>query len=107
MALLDDAARSALSVHVPFISLMETEYILLRRVGPDRAQASISAVEAWPISIAESDPLWRHAAAAIKTQGGLSIADSWIAALAIMKQADLLHKDKEFDDLPGLRSVRL
>jgi predicted nucleic acid-binding protein len=105
--LLQNAGRSSVRIHVAFVSLMETEYILLRRLHRERVDAAIFGVESWPIEVAESTPEWRRAAAEIKAHGRLSFADAWIASLAVLKGGALLHKDKEFDSVPGLRSVRL
>jgi predicted nucleic acid-binding protein len=35
-------------------------------------------------------------AARLKAKGGLSVADSWIGATAIAREATLVHKDPEF-----------
>lgn len=106
-ALLRRAARSQTTVYVAFISLMEAQYIMIRRAGDENAAAAISFVENWPLEIVDSDREWGREAAAVKARGGLSLADAWIAALAMRLDADLVHKDKEFDSVPGLRSVRL
>ena len=101
------AQRDEVTIYVAFVSLMEADYIMERKVGREQAETSIANVENWPISVVESHPQWRYQAARIKARGGLSLADSWIASLALMTGAELVHKDKEFDSVPGLRSVRL
>ncbi|MGC2166104.1 MAG: hypothetical protein WA632_08835 [Gallionella sp.] len=35
------------------------------------------------------------------------LADAWIAAAALELDATLVHKDPEFENLPGLRKERL
>ncbi|MDO8673977.1 MAG: PIN domain-containing protein [Dehalococcoidia bacterium] len=94
-------------VLIPFIALMETHYHLLRQLGPEEAIAAIGAIELLPVEIIESDQAWRGKAAEIKAEGRLSLADAWIAALAYLLDARLVHKDPEFDRLVDLPMVRL
>jgi predicted nucleic acid-binding protein len=94
-------------VALPFIVLMEVRYILLRRLPPSDIDRLFVLLTSGSADIPESDPLWGRKAADIKAGGGLSMADSWIAALALRSGAQLVHKDKEFDRVAGLRSQRL
>ena len=71
------------AVLVPFIALMETEYWLLRRLSTREAEETLFLVENWPVEVQESNPDWRHVAAKVKARGSLSVADAWIASLAI------------------------
>jgi predicted nucleic acid-binding protein len=95
------------TVLLPFMTLMELEYGLLRAIPRHEADDALRLVEAWPAEIAESSPAWRHRAAEVKSQGGLSLADAWIAALALMRNATLLHHDPEFDHVEGLSALPL
>jgi predicted nucleic acid-binding protein len=102
---IEDAERRGVNdVLLAFISLMEIEYRLLRDRTPEDVNTAIGLVEAWPATIIESDPAWRRRAAAVKARGGLSLADAWIAALAIERDATLVHKDPEFERVPDLRT---
>jgi predicted nucleic acid-binding protein len=94
-------------VALPFIVLMEVRYILLRRLAASDIDRFFLLLTSGSADIPESDPLWGRRAAEIKAGGGLSMADSWIAALALRRGAELVHKDKEFDRVAGLRSRRL
>ncbi len=95
------------AVFVPFIALMETEYWLLRRLSTREAEETLFLVENWPLEVQESNPDWRHVAAKVKARGSLSVADAWIASLAILHQCELVHKDPEFDQVDELAVVRL
>ena len=95
------------AVLVPFVALMETEYWLLRRLSTREAEETLFLVENWPVEIQESSPDWRHVAAKVKAKGSLSVADAWIASLAILHQCELVHKDPEFDQFDELAVVRL
>ncbi len=69
------------------------------RRGHDEAASFIVKVrglnmkEIWP----DEDLLWE--AARIKSLGGLSVADSFVAATALRIEAVLVHKDAEFGRL--------
>lgn len=105
--LLQQAREEKCEIGLPFLALMEGEYTLLRRFGPEEVTAALSLVKEWPVSIVESNEEWRHEAARIKASGGLSLADAWMAALALLRDAQLVHRDREFDKVAGLRSVKL
>ena len=57
--------------------------------------------------VVESDPDWRSAAAGVKSRGRISIADAWVASLALMRDAKLVHKDPEFDAVEELKAPAL
>lgn len=106
-----DVLRRARDGHtrlaIPFMAIMESEYQLIRRFSvEDGSRFRLTAGE-WPATVFHSNENWGHEAAIVKARGGLSLADAWIAALALLLDAQLVHKDKEFDGVPGLRSVRL
>ena len=107
LEILGQAAEGQATLLLPFLALMEVEYILLRRVQPERVAAALSMLENWPATIVESNAAWRRQAAVVKASGGLSLADAWIAALATLSNAQLVHKDPEFDNIAGLRSAKL
>jgi predicted nucleic acid-binding protein len=92
---------------LPFMTVMETQYRLLRDLPQEEVLAAVRLVEAWPVTVMESTPSWRQRAAEVKSLGGLSVADAWIASLALLHDAELVHKDPEFDGVEGLRSYRL
>lgn len=92
---------------LPFMALMELEYLTRRRVGAGEAHRALQLVQAWPVAIAESDTDWRHEAARVKASTPLSVADAWIGALALLHEAILVHKDPEYDAVEGLLAERL
>lgn len=94
-------------IWLPFMALMETEYWSLRRLSPEEVDSMIAIVLGWPAQVVESNPDWRRQAATMKASGRLSIADAWIASLALSLGASLVHRDREFDRIDGLRAVRL
>ena len=93
-------------VTLPFICLMEVEY-RLSRFKPEILEESLSRIDGWPVDVAESYYSWRRAAARLKAQGKISVADSWAAALALLGDAALVHKDSEFEAVSDLKVVQL
>lgn len=94
-------------VFMPFMALMETEYWLSRRLPIHELEKILLMLETWPVQIVESYPDWRHQAAKLKATESISTADAWIASLAILKKAELLHKDPEFDRLKAIKTIHL
>jgi predicted nucleic acid-binding protein len=94
-------------VYIPFMALMELEYLLLRKVSPEETMAILALVRAWPVEVPESTEEWSHRAALIKARTPLSVADAWIASLALWHHAELVHKDPEYEHVPDLPMVKL
>jgi predicted nucleic acid-binding protein len=94
-------------VALPFIALMELRYALLRELPQARVDYLLDMLVLSRVEIPESSPEWGRRAAEVKAGGGLSLADAWIAALALMRNAELVHKDPEFDRVAGLRAIKL
>jgi predicted nucleic acid-binding protein len=79
----------------------------LRKVSLEETMAVLALVRAWPVQVPESTEEWRHQAAVIKSQTPLSVADAWIASLALLHDAELVHKDPEYEQVPDLPMVKL
>ena len=94
-------------LYIPFMALMELEYLLLRRVSFEETMAILMLVGAWPVHVQESTEEWCHQAAMVKAKTSLSVADAWIASLALLHQAELVHKDPEFESVPDLPMTKL
>ena len=94
-------------VALPFMTMMEIQYTLLRHLPSSQVEQIVATLRAWPVEIVESDVAWGAMAAQVKSRGGLSLADAWIAALALQRDFTLLHQDPEFDSVPGLRAEKM
>ncbi len=92
---------------LPFMTIMEAQYVLARTLTPSQVDQYIATLRSLGAPIIESNPAWGAAAADVKARGGLSLADAWIASLALLYDAELVHKDPEFDRVEGLRSYPL
>ena len=105
--LVDGAPVTDDRILIPFIVPMEVEYVSLREENSEIVDRWLDEIEAWPATIIESNQRWRRLAAHVKSTTRLSLADAWVAALALLEDATLIHKDPEFDPIPGLKHLRL
>ena len=105
--LLDEAKDQKDLLYLPFMALMELEYLLLRKVSVEETLVILTLVRAWPIHVQESTEEWRHQAAMVKSKTPLSVADAWIASLALLQPATLVHKDLEYEQVPELQMTKL
>jgi len=103
----EEKSSQSTTVHLPFMALMELEYLTLRKLSQEETQKVITMVKAWPVELSESTEGWRSEAAMIKATTNLSVADAWICGLAKLLGAELVHKDPEYEAVDGLRSLRL
>lgn len=96
--ILNTALFNKISIFLSFMSLMELEYNYLRKGGKEKAQEVLLKLRALPLKVSfENDPSFIHQVAEIKAETALSVADAWIAALALKLNAILVHKDPEFE----------
>lgn len=83
---------------LPFITLLEMHYITHHEQGLPEADRRYALLK-------QSNVLWSFdeptllTAARLKAENHMSLADSMIAAVAIQKQAILVHKDPEYECL--------
>ena len=93
------AERKEISVYISFISLTEVMYITLQEKDESTARQRIELIKTLACSIEESGESLNMAAARIKARNRISLADSYIAALTQERNAVLVHKDPEFENL--------
>ncbi|MFT4197943.1 MAG: PIN domain-containing protein [Pseudoxanthomonas sp.] len=105
--LLARADTGELQCHGCFITLMEMLYRVWKDEGEAAARETHAMCLALPLQWQHESPELPERAAALKAQHPLSLADAWIAASALELDATLVHKDPEFENLPGLRELRL
>ena len=105
--LLANARSGHTIVYLPFMALMELEYQSLRKLGSGATQRVLNLVSAWPVEIAHSTDEWRHRASTVKATAPVSVADAWICGLAMLLDAQLVHKDPEYDAVPDLKALQL
>ena len=88
---------------ISWMSLLEVLYISLQETGEEVAMQRYAMLKELDAEIAwEMDEPLLIAAARLKASRRLSLADAIIAALAIQRNAILLHKDPEYQALHGM-----
>ncbi len=94
-------------VLLSFMTRMELLYRIAADEGWDEAASVVRLVDAAGIEWISCTAAILEEAARLKAQGGLSVADSWIAATAAVHAATLVHKDPEFARARRVRQERL
>lgn len=91
---------------IPWPVLMETFYITAREGSDEKALHRYATIKQLPVTFLEQmDEPTLLAAARLKANHAISLADALIAAYAAQLDAVLLHKDPEYTALAG--KVRL
>jgi ribonuclease VapC len=94
-------------VLVSFMTRMEILYRVAVDENEDAASAAVRLLDAAGVEWVSCEPAILTEAARIKSHAGLSVADAWIAATAVVREAVLVHKDPEFRRVAGLEQERL
>jgi predicted nucleic acid-binding protein len=100
--LLRQAAKGGCSLLVSFMTRMELLYHIGREEGEDAARHALRLIDTFNLEWVSCEPEILEAAALLKAKGGLSVADSWIGATAIVRHAILIHRDPEFIKFPDI-----
>ncbi len=103
--LLEKARAGEVVVLVSFMSFMEVYYISLQERDMAEARHRVELMAAAPTLRVESTKLLSTLAAELKATYRLSVADAWIAALAKERNAILIHKDPEFEQVEATIQV--
>ena len=101
--LLEDAERERAVVYLSVLSLCEIVSSLIKTHGENVAHDELALVLTMPVQM--GSPTRQHCAEAGWLRGRieLSTADAIIATQAIAANAELVHKDPEFDHVPALK----
>lgn len=83
-----------------FMTLMEIFYRVWKDEGETAGRLAYQQVQALPVVWVHEDLSLLEKAAALKATHAISLADAWIAAAAILQEAQLVHKDPELTHLP-------
>ena len=94
--LLAVAKRGSCRLFASFMTRMELFYLIWREEGEEAARAALRLTESFSVEWVTCEPAILEVAARLKARGRLSVADSWIGATAITRNAVLIHKDPEF-----------
>ena len=97
--IMESAGSDNVRILVSFMSFMEVFYITLQKRDVEEAQTRVYLMESLPITRVESTASLSVTAARLKAKHRISVADAWIAALAVERNAVLIHKDPEFEQV--------
>ncbi len=103
--LLEKARAGEIVVLVSFMSFMEVYYITLQERDRSEAQARVDLMAALPGLRVDSTETLGLLAGELKAKHRMSVADAWIAALAQERNATLVHKDPEFEQVEATLKV--
>jgi predicted nucleic acid-binding protein len=95
-SLLSKSKSNACILLISFMSRMELLYLVWREEGEETAREALRLVDSFEIEWVSCETKILDLASRLKAKGGLSVADSWIGATAIAREATLVHKDPEF-----------
>jgi predicted nucleic acid-binding protein len=106
--LLERARTGEIVVLASFMSFMEVYYVSLQERDWAEAGQRVELMAAMPVLRVESTRPLGILAAELEASNRLSVADAWIAALAKERNATLVHKDPEFEQVEGtIQALRL
>lgn len=100
-AILRFAQKNKAKIFISFVSLTEIYYITAQRKGKDRALETLVQIKCLPLHKVDPDEDQIILAGDLKSDYPISLADAYVAAVAIQKEAVLIHKDPEFESLKG------
>lgn len=100
--ILHAARRKECRIYLSFMTFMELYYILWQEKGEAVAKETVVYVDALPMERIESNPRIGLLAGRIKATNRLSVADAFVAATTVEKNAILVHKDPELAVLAKL-----
>jgi ribonuclease VapC len=95
-SLLSKSKSNTCILLISFMSRMELLYLVWREEGEEAAREALRLIDSFEIAWVSCEAAILELASRLKAQGGLSVADSWIGATAIAREATLVHKDPEF-----------
>lgn len=104
--ILQQASEGKYHILLSVVNWGEIYYVTLREYGEEYAEKVRHALKNMPIEIKEVDEEITLEAAKLKARGGLSYADCFAAALAMMKKCELVTGDKEFKQVEKKIKIR-
>ena len=94
--LLKEAVQERAEILMPAVNYGEVYGLIFRTHGPDRATATMNAVQPLPIRVVDATPERAFRAAEVKSRYKLYYVDSFAASLAMEFKAKLVTSDTDF-----------
>ena len=103
--ILKDALSTHTTAYLSVISLGEIYYIIARKIGEEKADASLEDISCLPVSLIDATKERILAAAHVKAQHAVSYADAFVVAAAVEHTATIVTGDPEFKETESLAPV--
>lgn len=100
-AIIQESVEKETSLAMSVVNLGEIWYAIARSNSAEVADRYIGDITGMGIEIVDADWALTRQAAIFKARGNISYADSFAAALTVLKSAELVTGDKEFKPLEG------
>jgi len=94
------ATECKVEIFISVVSLIELFYITVQEQSEKIALQRIELTKVLPIHVVGLEETDTETVAMLKAKYRISFADSCIAGLAKIKNAELVHKDPEYETLP-------
>ena len=94
--LFEKAKRGEVKLFLPMVNLGEVMHTFIQDYGEKETIKLIKNIKNLPITITPIDETLVWEAAKIKAQGGISYADSFVIAAALVHKASIVTGDREF-----------
>lgn len=96
-----DAQDGKVELSISVVNLGEVFYSISRSDSLEKAGMYIKQIQSMPIEIVDADWELTRQASLYKTKGNISYADCFAAALAKLRNGELVTGDREFKSLAG------
>jgi predicted nucleic acid-binding protein len=97
--LLNRAESGGVNLYLNYVNLGEVYYITFREKDVNEANETIVLVKRMPIEFVQVDERIALISGRIKATYSMSYADAFVAATAIVKEADIVTGDPEFESI--------
>ncbi|KPA18960.1 PilT domain protein [Candidatus Magnetomorum sp. HK-1] len=87
------------TIFISTVSIIEVYYISIQEQGQTIAEERINLIETLPLTQVSLSPTIARLVGEIKAANSMSFADCCIAGLSKRKNAILVHKDPEFEQI--------
>lgn len=94
-----DAEKGEVELAISVVNLGEVWYAIARKISAQEADTYVQNIRSLSIAIVDADWPLTYQAAIYKSRGGISYADCFAAALAKLRQGELITADPEFDKI--------
>jgi PIN domain nuclease of toxin-antitoxin system len=100
-ALLHEASEGKVDLVMSTVNLGEVWYLVARGMDSETADQYVQELQGMGIEIIPADWALTRQAAAYKARGNISYADCFAAALARIREGEIVTGDREFEALEG------